>query len=117
MAWSPHRNGSLLRWEESQVELKIRLPPGTPLQAGQQIRSNPAIRAARIRKSRGASRPTGSLSFFPLKGRVERHSAWGKIIGTNIPARLGRPMNTVHSNVFPFDGQRAPVADVIERDD
>src|ERR1700722_4029034 len=87
-------------------------------QASRSVRtSKQEIRQQESRRSRRARWPTGLLSFFPLKGRVERHSARSKIIGTNIPARLGCPMDTVHSDVFPFDRQRAPVADVIEGDD
>src|ERR1700686_1882633 len=87
-------------------------------QASRSVRtSQQETKQQESRRSRRARWPTGSLSFFPLKGGVERHSARSKIIGTNIPARLGCPVNAVHSDVFPFDRQRAPVADVIERDD
>jgi hypothetical protein len=52
-----------------------------------------------------------------FEGGVERHARRREVEGLAERRGLGGAVDAVHARVLPLDRQRAPVADVVERDD
>src|SRR6516165_7985874 len=75
----------------------------------------------RSKRSSVVKHQTPNVKRLPLlllfKGCVERGDTGGEIIRLLIPAGLGGAMDPVHSGVLPLDRERAPVPDVVQRDD
>ncbi len=57
------------------------------------------------------------LLFFAVKCRIKGDTTRGEIVGPHVATRFCPPMDAVHPNVLPFDGERAAVPDIIQCDD
>src|SRR5436190_16674108 len=51
------------------------------------------------------------------EGGVERRATRGEIQATHESNSLGGTVHAIHAGVLPLDGQRAAIADVVERGD
>jgi hypothetical protein len=82
---------------------------------GLRYRSEPGVWT--LRRRRVLSEAKSRISTLPIKLRIKRDFRGLEIDGSHKCSRFSRAVFSVHPAVFPFDAERALIADVVERND